>query len=51
MRSGESIEVYDGSEGYKTYNVDNINRYDGSVQIEATDTATGESTTLEMDGD
>jgi hypothetical protein len=51
VRSGETIEVYDSSEGSKTYDVDSINRSGGTVEIEATDTATGESTTLEMDGD
>jgi len=49
VRSGETIEVYDSSEGYKTYDVDSITRYGSTVEIEATDSATGESTTLEMD--
>ena len=49
VRSGETIDVYDSSEGYKSYDVDNITRYGSTVEIEATDTATGESTTLEMD--
>jgi hypothetical protein len=51
VRSGETIEVYDSSEGTKTYDVDSISRSGGAVEIEATDTATGESTTLQMDGD
>lgn len=51
VRSGETIEVYDSSEGSKTYDVDSINRSGGTVEIEATDTATGETTTLEMDSD
>lgn len=50
VRSGESIEVYDGSAGYKTYDIDSINRSGSTVEIEATDSSTGESTTLEMDG-
>jgi hypothetical protein len=49
VRSGETIEVYDSSVGYKSYDVDSISRSGGTVEIEATDTATGEITTLEMD--
>jgi Family of unknown function (DUF5334) len=50
VRSGQSIEVYDSSEGaYKEYDVDSITRYGSTVEIEATDSTTGESTTLEMD--
>ena len=51
VRSGETIEVYDSSEGSKTYDVDSINRSGSTVEIEATDAATGETTTLEMDSD
>ena len=49
LRSGRTIEVYDSSDGYKEYEVDSIRRSGGTVEIEATDSATGESTTLEMD--
>ncbi len=50
VRSGETIEVYDSNAGeYKSYDVDAINRTGRTVDIEATDTNTGESTTLEMD--
>ena len=51
VRSGRTIEVYDSIEGYKDYDVDSIRRSGRTVEIEATDSATGESTTLEMDGD
>jgi hypothetical protein len=51
VRSGRTIEVYDSTEGYKEYDVDSIRRYGRTVEIEATDSATGENTTLEMDGD
>jgi hypothetical protein len=51
VRSGQTIEVYDSSEGSKTYDVDSISRSGGAVEIEATDTSTGETTTLEMNGD
>ncbi|MCK1741220.1 DUF5334 family protein [Bradyrhizobium sp. 139] len=51
VRSGRTIEVYDSERGYKEYDVDSIRRYGRSVEIEATDTETGKSTTLEMDGD
>jgi hypothetical protein len=51
VRTGRTIEVYDSTEGYKEYDVDSIRRAGGTVEIEATDSATGESTTLEMDGD
>jgi hypothetical protein len=51
VRSGRTIEVYDSTDGYKEYDVDSIRRNGRTVEIEATDSATGESTTLEMDGD
>lgn len=51
VRSGRTIEVYDSERGYKEYDVDSVRRYGRSVEIEATDTETGESTTLEMDAD
>jgi hypothetical protein len=51
VRSGRTIEVYDSDQGYKEYDVDSIRRSGRTVEIEATDTSTGESTTLEMDGD
>jgi hypothetical protein len=51
VRPGRTIEVYDSTEGYKDYDVDSIRRSGRTVEIEATDSATGESTTLEMDGD
>lgn len=51
VRSGETIEVYDNRAGYKTYDVDSISRSGSTVEIEATDTSTGETKTLEMDGD
>ncbi|MDE5465432.1 MULTISPECIES: DUF5334 family protein [unclassified Bradyrhizobium] len=51
IRSGRTIEVHDSERGYKEYDVDSVRRYGRSVEIEATDTETGESTTLEMDGD
>jgi hypothetical protein len=49
VRSGQTIDVYDSSEGHKQYDVDSISRSGGTVEIEATESATGESTTLEMD--
>jgi hypothetical protein len=51
VRSGRTIEVYDSTEGYKEYDVDRIRRSGRTVEIEATDSTTGESTTLEMDDD
>ena len=51
VRSGRTIEVYDSTEGYKEYDVDSIRRSGRALEIEATDSATGENTTLEMDGD
>jgi len=51
VRSGRSIEVYDSTEGYKEYDIDSIRRSGRTVEIDATDSATGESTTLEMDDD
>jgi hypothetical protein len=49
VRSGQTIDVYDSSEGYKQYEVESIRRSGGTVEIEATDSASGESATLEMD--
>ncbi|WOH58505.1 DUF5334 family protein [Bradyrhizobium sp. BWC-3-1] len=49
VRSGRTIEVYDSEHGYKEYDVDSIRRYGRTVEIEATDATTGESTTFEMD--
>jgi len=51
VRSGRTIEVYDSTEGYKEYDVDSIRRSGRTVEIEATDPATGESATLEIDDD
>lgn len=51
VRSGRTIEVYDSNQGYKEYDVDSIRRFGRTVEIEATDTSTGESTRLEMDDD
>jgi Family of unknown function (DUF5334) len=51
VRPGRTVEVYDSTEGYKEYDVDSIRRSGRTVEIEATDSATGESTTLEMDDD
>ena len=51
VRPGRTVEVYDSTEGYKEYDVDSIRRSGRTVEIEATDSATGESSTLEMDGD
>ncbi|MET4279521.1 MULTISPECIES: DUF5334 family protein [unclassified Bradyrhizobium] len=51
VRSERTIEVYDSDHGYKEYDVDSIRRFGRTVEIEATDTSTGESTTLQMDGD
>lgn len=50
-RPARTIEVYDSERGYREYDVDSIRRYGRSVEIEATDTETGESTTPEMEGD
>nr|WP_092190703.1 DUF5334 family protein [Bradyrhizobium sp. cf659] len=49
VRSGRTIEVYDSDQGYKEYDVDSVRRYGRTVEIEATDASTGESTTLEME--
>ena len=43
VRSGRTIEVYDSSEGYKDYDVDSIRRSGETVEIEETDSTTGES--------
>lgn len=50
VREGENIEVYDYSTGeYKDVEVESIQDYGGTVEIEIQDNDTGETTTLEMD--
>jgi hypothetical protein len=50
VRRGRTIEVYDVNSGsYRDYDVDSIRARGRSVEIEATDTETGESTTFDMD--
>mgnify|MGYP003624273991 CR=1 FL=1 len=51
VREGREIEVYDSEAGYRTFEVDSIERYGSSVEIEVTDTETGETRTLEMEDD
>lgn len=50
VRKGREIEVYDyGSGAYRDVEVESIRRVGSKVEIEVTDSATGESSTLEMD--
>lgn len=50
VRSGREIEVFDYSEGYKTYEVESINsRAFGGAEIEVRDPGTGETRTFDMD--
>jgi hypothetical protein len=51
VRSGNSIDVYDSEQGYKTYEVENIQRFGSSVEIEVTDPDTGDTKVLEMESD
>lgn len=51
VRPGREIEVYEYGEGYKTFEVESINRSGSSVELEVTDTETGESRTFEMEDD
>ena len=51
VRSGRSIDVYDSEQGYKTYDVENIQRFGRSVEIEVTDPSTGDTKVLEMEDD
>lgn len=51
VRSGNDIEIYDYSDGsYKDVTVESITRYGNTVEVEVTDNETGESRTIEMDG-
>jgi hypothetical protein len=51
VRSGREIEFFDYQSGeYRTLEVDSIYRSGGSVVVEGTDTETGETRELEMDG-
>jgi predicted transcriptional regulator len=50
VRSGEEIEYYDwGSGEYRTGEVQSINRFGSSVEVEVEDSETGEVRTFEMD--
>jgi hypothetical protein len=51
VRPGQSIEVYDyGTGEYRNVTVDDVTSYGGTVDVDVTDDNTGESTTLEMNG-
>lgn len=47
VREGETIEVYDGE--YKSMDISTMRRFGGSVEIQGTDSETGEERVLEMD--
>lgn len=50
VRSGRDIEIYDYNDGrYKDVEVQGIERYGNSVEIEVYDYSTGEYRTFEMD--
>lgn len=50
VRSGNDIEVYDYDKGeYRDMTVESVTRFGNTVEVEVTDSATGETTTLEMD--
>jgi len=49
VRQGREIEVYEYGEGYKAFEVDSIRRTGSHVEIEATDSETGETRTFEME--
>lgn len=52
VRSGKDIEIYDYDAGeYRDVNVESIRRIGGRVEVEVTDNETGETRTLDMDGD
>jgi hypothetical protein len=53
VRPGRDIEIYDYNDGrYKDVEVESIRRTGrGKVEVEVTDSETGASRTLEMDGD
>jgi len=49
VRPGRDIEVYEYGEGYKTFEVQDINRRGSNVEVEVYDYETGEYRTFEMD--
>jgi hypothetical protein len=50
VRAGEDIEYYDGESGeYRTGEVQSIDRFGSSVEVEIVDSDTGEVRTFEMD--
>lgn len=51
VREGETIEIYDFDDGYKEVEVESIDRYGNTVEVEVYDYDTGEFRTFEMDDD
>lgn len=49
VRPGETIEVYDSDRGYIDVDVENVNSYGGSTEVEVYDSDTGEYRIFEMD--
>jgi len=49
VRSGETIEVYDYSSGYKEMEVQSISHSGSGAKVEVYDYSTGEYRTFEMD--
>lgn len=50
VRPGRTIEVYDYGDGrYKDFDVESIRQVGANVEIEVTDSETGEHRTFEMD--
>ena len=49
VRSGEAISVFDWGAGqYRDVDVDSVRRYGGTVEVEGTDSETGDPVDLEM---
>lgn len=52
VRQGNDIEIYDHSTGeYRDVTVESIDRSGSTVEVEVYDNDSGETRTLEMDGD
>lgn len=49
VREGETIEIYDSNDGYKDVEVENIENYGNTVELEVYDYSSGEYRTFEMD--
>lgn len=51
VREGETIEIFDFNDGYKEVEVESIDHYGNTVEVDVYDYDTGEFRTFEMEDD